>query len=45
MNNSIFSTIKNSKHKNIFAEICLLDNNLKAKQNKKQHIQDFSGEI
>lgn len=45
MNNSIFSTIKNSKNKNIFTEICILDNNLKAIQTQKHHLKDLSGEI
>lgn len=45
MNNSIFSTIKNSKNKYIFGEICALENKLKAKRSQKQTIDFFASEM
>jgi hypothetical protein len=46
MNNSIFSTIKNNKNKNIFGEICRLENQLlKSRENNKSFLDGYSMEI
>ena len=46
MNNSIFSMIKNSKNRNIFADICVMEQNLARSRDKnKTFLEAYSLEI